>query len=81
MKLIREAFRPKTRPLSDPEQGAGEQVGTMDLFAGAIGMIKNPASHRQINYDDPVEASEAVMLADLLMRILDRTEIRLSRSG
>ena len=44
----------------------------MELFAGAIGTFKNPSSHRQVDYNDPTEASEIVMLADLLMRILDR---------
>jgi hypothetical protein len=49
----------------------------MDLFAGAVGTFKNPPSHRQINYDDPTEASEVVLLADLLMHLLDRVERRL----
>ena len=29
-------------------------------------------SLRQVEYDDPTEASEAVLLADLLLRMLDR---------
>jgi uncharacterized protein (TIGR02391 family) len=72
VKLMRSAFRPESGPLADPDLDAGEQVGMMELFAGAIGTFKNPPSHRQVNYDDPTEASEIVMLADLLMRILDR---------
>lgn len=46
----------------------------MELFAGALGTFKNPPSDRQVDYADPTEASEAVLLADLLMRLLDRLE-------
>jgi uncharacterized protein (TIGR02391 family) len=72
VKLMRWAFKPESGPLSDPNLDPGERVGMMELFAGAIGTFKNPPSHRQVDYDDPTEASEVVMLADLLMRILDR---------
>jgi len=30
-----------------------EQVAMMDLFQGAVGVFKNPTSHRQVNYADP----------------------------
>ena len=56
----------------------------MALFRGAIGTFKNPSSHRIVNYDDPVLAAEVVLLADLLMRLLDRVEARTAdgaRSG
>lgn len=72
VKLMREAFKPEGGPLSDPNLDAGERVGMMELFAGSIGTFKNPPSHRQVDYNDPTEASEVVMLADLLMRVLDR---------
>lgn len=55
---------------------AGEQEARRELFAGAIGTIKNPTSHRDVRYDDPTEASEAILLADLLMRILNRIDTR-----
>jgi len=48
----------------------------MNLFKGAIGVLKNPGSHREVEFEDPTEAAEAVLLADLLMRILDRIEVR-----
>jgi hypothetical protein len=43
----------------------------MNLFQGAIGVFKNPPSHRQVDYADPILASEVVLLADLLLRLLD----------
>lgn len=74
VKLIREAFNPRGGQLANPDLDAGEKVGMMELFAGAIGTFKNPSSHRQVDYNDPTEASEVVMLADLLMRILDHLQ-------
>jgi uncharacterized protein (TIGR02391 family) len=78
VKLMRAAFKPEAGPLADAEADGGEQVATMELFAGAIGTIKNPVSHRSVDYEDPTEAAEAVLLADLLMRLLDRVEQRLA---
>ncbi len=49
----------------------------MALFWGAIGVFKNPSSHRQVEYDDPTLASDVVLLADLLHRMLDQVEDRL----
>ena len=61
VKLMRQAFKPEGGRLAHPELDAGEQVGMMELFAGAIGTFKNPPSHRQVDYEDPTEASEVVM--------------------
>jgi uncharacterized protein (TIGR02391 family) len=75
VKLMREAFK-QGGPLADARADGGEQVATMELFAGAIGTFKNPTSHRPVSYEDPAEAAEVVLLADLLMRLLDRVEQR-----
>jgi uncharacterized protein (TIGR02391 family) len=75
--LMRKAFSPKDGVLRDPGAEAGEQQATADLFAGAIGTYKNPASHRTVQFDDPIEAAEAVQLADLLLRVVHRAERRL----
>lgn len=75
--MIREAFK-EDGPLADPSLDRGERVGIMELYAGAIGTFKNPPSHRQVNYESPTEASEVVLLADLLLRMLDRTAARLA---
>ena len=75
-KLMHDAFK-STGSLTDRNLDAGEQVAIMNLFAGAIGAFKNPSSHRQVDYGDATVASEAVLLADLLLRILDQYEGRL----
>jgi uncharacterized protein (TIGR02391 family) len=81
VRLMRAAFGRDDGDLSDPEQEAGERQATSDLFAGAIGVFKNPASHREVEYDDPTFASEVIMLADLLLRMLDGVEARLTSGG
>jgi uncharacterized protein (TIGR02391 family) len=72
--LMNAAFGPNG-PLCDGNLDPGERDARRALFAGAIGTIKNPTSHRDVRYDDPTEASETVLLADLLMRILDRVPL------
>lgn len=71
-KLMREAFSPNNGPLTDPQADPGEQVGVMELFAGAFGAVRNPLGHQQVRWSDPTEAAEFVLLADLLVRQLDR---------
>lgn len=78
VKLMREAFK-DGGPLADPGHEPGEKQARADLFAGAIGSFKNPISHRTVAYSDPTEASEVVLLADLLMRILDTVEAGLPK--
>lgn len=76
-KLMQEAFR-ANGPLNDPEAEGGEQTALLELFKGAIGTFKNPASHRSVAFEDPMEAAEVVQFADLLLRMLRRTEKRMS---
>ncbi|MFF5781672.1 TIGR02391 family protein [Streptomyces virginiae] len=64
-------------PLSDPAAPSGEVDGTMMLFRGAYAVLRNPSGHREVSFDDVTEASEAVMTASLLMRMLDKIERRL----
>lgn len=75
--LMRKAFAPNDGPLADPDAEGGERQATCDMFAGAIGLYKNPASHRTVKFDDPVEAAEVIQLADLLLRIVARAQARL----
>jgi uncharacterized protein (TIGR02391 family) len=76
--LMAAAFSPKgPGPLADPAAELGEQEAMMALYRGAIGTFKNPSSHRAVDYDDPILAAEVVLLADLLLRLLDRVEARI----
>ena len=81
VRLVQSAFKAGEGPLSDPELEAGEQQATMALFWGAIGVFKNPISHRPVAYDNPTIASEVVLVADLLLRMLEGVAERLSDPG
>jgi uncharacterized protein (TIGR02391 family) len=80
VKLMTAAIKPEG-PLHDPSLDSGESEAVMALFRGAIGVFKNPSSHRQVEFDDPTAASEVVLLADLLLRLLDQTERRITGSS
>src|ERR1039458_9992359 len=71
--LMTQAFR-SGGPLADPAAVPGEQVGVMYLFQGAYAVLRNPAGHREVDYDDVTEAAEAAAAASLLMRI-DRKSV------
>ena len=74
--LMQHAFAPDGGPLTDPSGEPGERVGVMSLFAGAFGAVRNGLVHTEVEWADPTEAAEYVLLADLLMRLLDRAEAR-----
>jgi len=73
--LMNKAFG-ETGPLTDPSLDKSEQDGTRFLFVGSYAVFRNPAGHREVNYDHVAEAAEAIQTASLLMRILDRIEQR-----
>ncbi len=65
--------------MTDPIAVKGEKEGTRAMFAGAYPVLRNPSGHRDVDYDDVAEAAEAVTVASLLMRVLDRVEARLAK--
>ncbi|WP_420638816.1 TIGR02391 family protein [Candidatus Poriferisocius sp.] len=71
--LINQAFG-NDGVLVDGNAVTGEREGRRALFAGAYAVLRNPAGHRDVNYDNVAEAAEAVTTASLLMRILDSIE-------
>ena len=70
--LMRRAFDKNTGPLRDPEAVGPEREALAHLFAGAMGVFKNPDSHRNVALTDASEASDTIMLANLLLRILEK---------
>ncbi len=78
--LMRAAFDPKSGPLADQSALFAEREALSHLFAGAIGMYKNPGSHRDVTIDAP-EAVELIILASHLLRIIDRSAERSTYPG
>lgn len=72
VELMRKVFHPDNGPLTDKEQILAEREATSHLFAGAIGLLKNPSSHRDVNLNDPGEVAELILLANYLLRLADR---------
>jgi len=77
--LMREAFKPSEKkglatapgPLTDTQLPVSEQEAMANLFAGAIGLYKNPQSHRHVP-THAEDAAEVIVFASQLLRIVDR---------
>lgn len=77
-KLMRDAFKigekkgqPATPgPLTDTALPIAEQEAMTNLFLGAIGLYKNPQSHRHVP-THPEDAAEVIVFASQLLRIVD----------
>ncbi len=68
--LMRKAFHVDNGPLTDQNQSKPEREATAHLLAGAIGLYKNPHSHRNVSVTAE-EAVEIIMFASHLLRIVD----------
>jgi uncharacterized protein (TIGR02391 family) len=80
--LMRKAFAPGSGPLTDSALPVAEQEATAHLFAGAIGLFKNPSSHRLVAVTNPQDVVALLMFADYLLRLVDeRVSARKSAAG
>lgn len=68
--LMRDAFNPASL-LTDQAASPSEREATSTLFAGAVGLYKNAASHRTRAIHDPSVAIGITVLASHLLRLVD----------
>ena len=68
--LMREAFNPERGILTNKALPKGEREACAHLFAGAIGLFKNPTSHRHVG-SSADEAKELIFLANYLLRLVE----------
>jgi uncharacterized protein (TIGR02391 family) len=68
--LMRKAFNPKTGSLTNTQSEESEKQAMSDLFAGAIGLFKNPVSHRFIETIIPEDAADLIRFANFLLKTL-----------
>jgi uncharacterized protein (TIGR02391 family) len=69
--LMRKAFDVLSGPLTDANLVASEQQAMSDVFAGAMGLFKNPTSHRMDAFDTPEQAVSLVVFANYLINLVD----------
>ena len=69
--LMRKAFHPQNGLLTNKKSEESEKQAMSDLFAGAIGLFKNPVSHRFINTISPEDAADLIRFANFLLKMLE----------
>jgi uncharacterized protein (TIGR02391 family) len=69
VELMRKAFG-TNGALEDKEATKAERDRTRDLFVGAIGIFKNPSSHREVQFDDVLEVIDIISFANQLLRMV-----------
>ena len=68
--LMRKAFNPETGSLTNKESERPEKEAMSHLFAGAIGLFKNPPSHRFIESIAPEDAADLIRFTNFLLKML-----------
>lgn len=68
--LMRKAFHPQTGSLTNTKSEQSEKQAMSDLFAGAIGLFKNPVSHRFIESVSPEDAADLIRFTNFLLTML-----------
>jgi len=71
VELVREAFAWPNGPLTDSSMQEPEAKALGHLFAGAMGYLKNPPSHRHIEETDPARTLRLLLFASELLNIVE----------
>jgi uncharacterized protein (TIGR02391 family) len=74
VELMRRAFHAENGPLADRTIPTPEREAMAHLFAGAIGLYKNPMSHRNVVLHAE-ETVELLLLASHLLRLVDQRRV------
>ncbi len=69
--LMRKAFDPQNGPLAQQDLLPAEREAISHIFSGAIGLYKNPHSHRYVGLEFNA-AFEMLLVASHLLNVLDR---------
>jgi uncharacterized protein (TIGR02391 family) len=69
--MVVKAFHNETGPLRLDSEVSSERQAMQNFMSGAIGLFKNPRSHRNTDLDDPIEAAELLIIASHIMRIVE----------
>jgi len=72
---MKEAFHPKTGKLAFGKTEA-EREGLFHLFRSSILFLRNPPSHRFIREYSEFEIFEMVCLVNLLLNILEKSQVK-----
>jgi hypothetical protein len=67
--LMRKAFDSNTGPLRDATAVASEQLAISDVYAGSMGLLKNPTSHRLNTFDIAEQTVSPVLFANCLINL------------
>jgi len=67
--LMQKAFN-ESGPLADATRQPAERQAMMFLFSGAIGMFKNPSSHRNVEFNS-AEAAPLIHFANYLLTVVE----------
>jgi uncharacterized protein (TIGR02391 family) len=78
--LVSKAMSPKNARLIFSGVIA-EQEAYHSLYRGAIGVFKNPLSHRFLDITDELRANEILGFVSLLMKILDEAKDQISEAA
>ncbi len=79
--LMRKAFDLNAGPLTDRELVPAEQQAMSDVYAGAMGLFKNPTSHRVNAFDRPEQAVSLILFANYLINLVNEIVSARGTSG
>jgi len=79
--LMRAAFNPDNGPLTDMQEAKSSRAALMMLFVGAFGRFRNPESHENREFADPLEPMRELMFASRLLTIVEGRSRPPGRTG